>query len=151
MADTPAPSLSFNPTFCHHEQLSLAERMIFGVFQMADPAIRRSLFASLLVENGTILLSGTYGTGKTQLVHLIRTILFSDDAGGFLYDYETCHQELTAFDVLYHLDLAELQRGREVVHPKAMVSARLKFITEIQRASASPPSTKRLVPVNTVS
>lgn len=137
MADTPNPSPEFRPTFCHHSELRQAESTIFEIFQMADPAIRHNLFASMLVENATILLSGTYGTGKTQLVNLIRTILFSDGEGGYLFDYETCHQELTAFDVLYHLDLAELQKGREVVHPKAMISARLKFINEIQRASAS--------------
>jgi MoxR-like ATPase len=137
MADTITPAVSFAPSFHYHEEIARAEEKIFSIFQMADPSIRRSLFASLLVENATVLLSGTYGTGKTQLVNLIRTVLFSDGEGGYLFDYETCHQELTAFDVLYHLDLAELQKGREIIHPKAMIGARLKFLNEIQRANTS--------------
>jgi MoxR-like ATPase len=68
-------------------------------------------------------------------VHLVRKLLFGDGKGGYEYDYESCHQELTAFDVLYHLDLAELQKGHEVVHEKKMIRARLKFLNEIQRAN----------------
>ena len=125
------------PGFCHRDAVLAGRDRLFDIFQLPDPIIRRSLFASLLVENGIVLLTGTYGTGKTQLVHLVRKLFFSDGNGGYEYDYETCHQELTAFDVLYHLDLAELQRGREVVHPKRMLTARLKFLNEIQRANAS--------------
>jgi MoxR-like ATPase len=123
------------PRFCHHGEVARGFRHVFDIFQMPDEGMQRCLFAGMLVENATLLLSGTYGTGKTQLVHLLRKVLFSDGKGGFLFDYESCHQELTAFDVLYHLDLAELQRGKEVVHPKAMVTARLKFLNEIQRAN----------------
>lgn len=135
MAENPAPVIRSRPTFAHWGLARETEERLFGVFQAPEPALRKALFAGLLVENATVLLSGTYGTGKTQFVHLVRKLLFSDGAGGYSYDCETCHQELTAFDVLYHLDLAELQRGREVVHPKAFVGARLKFLNEIQRAS----------------
>ena len=137
-ASRPHPSAPIGcPTFCHRQAVLGGRDRLFDVFQLPDPIIRRSLFASLLVENGIVLLTGTYGTGKTQFVHLVRKLFFSDGNGGYEYDYETCHQELTAFDVLYHLDLAELQRGREVVHPKRMLTARLKFLNEIQRANAS--------------
>lgn len=123
------------PVFSHRDRVQRAMGVLFEVFQLPDIRLRRALFASLLVENSIILLSGTFGTGKTQLVQLVKKLLFSDGSGGYDYDYETCNQELTAFDVLYHLDLAELQRGKEVVHPKRMVTARLKFLNEIQRAS----------------
>lgn len=125
----------FTPSFCHRSAIEDGYRQLFEVFQMPDPAMRRALFASILVENSVTLLSGTYGTGKTQLVQLIKSIFFRDGNGGHMFDYETCHQELTAFDVLYHLDLAELQQGNEIVHPKKMVTARLKFLNEIQRAN----------------
>jgi MoxR-like ATPase len=95
------------------------------------------LLGAVLVENAIVLLTGTYGTGKTQLIQIIRRLFFSDGKGGHDFDWESCHQELTAFDVLYHLDLAELQRGREVVHPKKMISARFKFLNEIQRANTA--------------
>jgi len=122
------------PLFCHRDKILDAYEHLFGLFQLADPEMRKNLFAAVLVENSIILLTGTYGTGKTQFVNLVKKVMFSDGKGGYLYDYETCHQELTAFDVLYHLDLAELQKGKEVVHPKSMITARLKFFNEIQRA-----------------
>ena len=123
------------PDFTHHEAIHDGFEALFDVFQLSDPEMKRCLFSTLLVKNALTLLSGTYGTGKTQFVHLVRKMFFSDGEGNYDYDFETCHQDLTAFDVLYHLDLAELQQGEEVVHPKDMVTARLKFFNEIQRAS----------------
>lgn len=135
MVDATARGAMRPPTHHHRDALLSAQDALFRIFQLPDPPIRRAFFAGLLVENAIILLSGTYGTGKTQLVQLVKKLLFSDGQGGYAYDWESCHQELTAFDVLYHLDIAELQRGREVVHPKAMITARLKFLNEIQRAN----------------
>jgi len=132
-AQVPVPLGS--PSFCHHAEVMEGFTRLFKIFQLPHPFLRQSLFASLLIENAIVLLSGTYGTGKTQLVQLIRKVCFSDQGEETPFALETCHQDLTAFDVLYHLDLAELQAGREVVHPKPMVVARLKFLNEIQRAS----------------
>jgi len=134
---TPPPAQVGNPSFCHHEAIQTGREHLFTIYQLPDPEMRRCLFATLLVKNALTLLSGTYGTGKTQFVHLVRKIFFSDGNGHSHYDFETCHQDLTAFDVLYHLDLAALQKGEEVVHPKDMVTARLKFFNEIQRAGTS--------------
>lgn len=39
-------------------------------------------------------------------------------------------------DTLFSVDLARLTQGEEVVHPRAIVSARLKFINEVQRANS---------------
>jgi MoxR-like ATPase len=130
----PFPAGPETPGFPHLAEVRRTERRLFEVFQMAGATLRRAFFAALLVENAVVLLKGTYGTGKTQIVHLVRKLLFSNGQGGFEFDEVTCHQELTAFDVLYHLDLAQLQQGREVVHPKRLVSARLKFLNEVQRA-----------------
>lgn len=130
-----APAQVGTPEFCHHEAIQDGYDHLFDVYQLSDPEMKRCLFATLLVKNALTLLYGTYGTGKTQFVHLVRKIFFSDGEGNYHYDVETCHQDLTAFDMLYHLDLAELQQGEEVVHPKDMVTARLKFFNEIQRAS----------------
>jgi MoxR-like ATPase len=127
-----------SPAFEHRAAVRRALDTLFATFQLGSDhgEMRLAMGAALLVKNATLLLTGTYGTGKTQFVQLVKKLLFSDGNGGFEFDYETCHQELTAFDVLYHLDLAELQKGREVVHPKKMVTARLKFLNEIQRANA---------------
>lgn len=124
-----------HPAFVHLEDVKKGYDHLFSLFQVPDSGLRQALFAGLLVENSVTLLSGTYGTGKTQFVNLVKKIFFSDGQGGYSFDYETCHQELTAFDVLYHLDLADLQAGKEMVHPKKMISARLKFLNEIQRAN----------------
>jgi len=124
------------PTFCYRSDLLDAREQLFELFQLSDPEIQRGLFASLLVRNSLVLLSGTYGTGKTQLVRLVAELLFGGEEGG-AFAYETCHQDLTVLDALYHLDLAKLQQGKEVVHPKDILSARLKFFNEIQRANSS--------------
>jgi len=124
------------PTFCHRSEVTDAKEQLFGLFQLSDPEIRRGLFASVLVRNALVLLSGTYGTGKTQFVRLLAELLFGGQEGE-KFSYETCHQDLTVHDALYHLDLAQLQQGKEVVHPKNILSARLKFFNEIQRAGSS--------------
>ena len=120
--------------FVNHQKYHNGLKELFGFIQM-EPENQTAIASSIIMKNGIILLNGVYGTGKTQLVNLIKKIFFSDGKGEYDYDYETCHQDLTAFDVLYHLDLAELQKGREIVHPKKMVSARMKFLNEIQRAN----------------
>jgi len=120
--------------FVNYKKYQKGLKELFSFIQM-EPENQTAVASSIIMKNGIILLSGVYGTGKTQLVNLIKKLFFSDGKGNYDYDYETCHQDLTAFDVLYHLDLAELQKGREIVHPKKMVSARMKFLNEIQRAN----------------
>jgi MoxR-like ATPase len=127
---------SGQPTFRHRSEVLDAKEQLFELFQLSDPEIRRGLFASLLLRNTLVLLSGTYGTGKTQFVRLVAELLFGGEEDE-KFAYETCHQDLTVLDALYHLDLAELQQGREVVHPKNILTARLKFFNEIQRAGSS--------------
>lgn len=127
---------SGQPTFYHRSEVLDAKEQLFELFQLSDPEIRRGLFSSLLVRNALVLLSGTYGTGKTQFVRLVAKLLFGGDEGE-KFAYETCHQDLTVLDALYHLDLAELQQGKEVVHPKDILTARLKFFNEIQRAGSA--------------
>lgn len=124
------------PEFVHRDVYIRGLDQLFSLLQ-APADTQTAVAASLLVRNGIILLSGSYGTGKTQLVNLIKKTFFCDGNGDYDFDYETCHQDLTAFDVLYHLDLAELGKGREVVHAKRFVLARLKFLNEIQRANPS--------------
>ncbi len=121
-------------SFIHRKAYLKGMTELFSFIQ-APPDIQTAIASSLLVRNGITLLNATYGTGKTQLVNLIKKIFFGDDKGDFDFDYESCHQDLTAFDVLYHLDLAELQKGKEVVHPKKMITAKFKFLNEIQRAN----------------
>jgi len=122
------------PTFVYHNEYFEGMKYLFEFYQ-AEAETQTSISSAILVKNSITLLNGTYGTGKTQLVNLIKRLFFNSESGEYDYDYETCHQDLTAVDVLYHLDLAELQKGKEVVKPKKIVKARLKFLNEIQRAN----------------
>ena len=123
--------------FSHHDDYFKGLAALFSLIQ-APGDTQTAIGSAILVKNGITLLNGSYGTGKTQLVNLVKRIFFRHGQGeGYDFDYETCHQDLTAFDVLYHLDLAALQQGREEVHAKKIVSARFKFLNEIQRANPS--------------
>lgn len=129
------------PTFVHRSELLLGFDDLFSYFQAPDIIVENLIKCAILVKNAVILLSGTYGTGKNQLVSLIRHTFFSLDAeqreAERRYDAwkVSCSQDLTPHDILYHLDLGRLQRGEEYVTPRPLVSARLKYINEIQRAT----------------
>ena len=131
-----APLARTGPDFQLRERVLDALAAVFERFT-AGPDLRDVLSCAALLQDGVVLLSGGYGTGKTTFVGLLARALFLG------HDHEpdlaqvACTQDLTPLDVLYHLDLAELRRGREVVHPKPIVGARLKFLNEIQRAGAT--------------
>ena len=64
------------------------------------------------MRDAKVLLNGLHGTGKTQLVHLLRRVFFTGIDGAPDAGYVTCTQDLTPVDTLFHLDLAELMRGK---------------------------------------
>jgi hypothetical protein len=133
------------PTFAHHEKVLAGFEDLFAWFQTPDIIVENLIKCATLARNSVILLSGTYGTGKNQLVSLIRHLFFcrDSDATGQPADrngrYDawkvTCSQDITPHDVLYYLDLGRLQQGVESVTPRPLVGARLKYINEVQRAT----------------
>ena len=129
---------SNKPSWDLHQPYCRAVSHLLGCYRAADRTTEDFLSSVLLVEDASVLLSGIFGTGKTQLVHLIRKIFFSEkNATGHDFGDVTCHQEQTPFEVNFHLDLGKYSQGEEVVHPRAIVTSRLKFVNEIQRASPS--------------
>ena len=123
------------PTFVHRDAIIEGVDWIFSYFQAPDIVVQNLITSTLLVKNAVVLLSGTYGTGKNQLVGLIRQSFFSAPEGDFDAWKISCVQDLTPHDILYHLDLGRLQKGEEHVTPRPLISARLKYINEVQRAT----------------
>lgn len=110
---------------------------VFSVFQAPSPATRVALSLTLLVQDSTTLLVGLYGAGKTLFVQLVRRTFFAPNGDGVPdFGWVACTQDLTPMDTLFSLDLGRLTQGEEVVSPRAIVTARLKFVNEIQRANA---------------
>lgn len=123
------------PTFVHRDVLLEALDALFSYFQAPDIVVENVIKSSLLVKNAVVLLSGTYGTGKNQLVGLIRQSFFSKSDGSSDFWKVSCVQDLTPHDILYHLDLGQLQQGEEHVTPRPLIGARLKYVNEVQRAT----------------
>ena len=123
------------PTALLRKRFLAGLRQVFALFEAPTPEIRGFIASTLLVRDSTTLLNGLSGTGKTHVIRTIHRTFFDgrpakDDLG-----YVACAQDLTPLDALFHLDLAGLLRGEENVSPRAVVTARLKFINEVQRAS----------------
>ncbi len=119
-----------------HQQYTKGLEQVFKLYQAPNTEVMNFIATCLLVKDASILLNGIYGTGKTQLIRIIRKTFFSDGNGDTDYGYVTCTQDLTAMDTLYDIDLASLIQGKEVVTPRALVSARFKFINEVKRANS---------------
>lgn len=111
------------------------ETCVFSLVQVPIEIDREVLACAPLVANSALLLTGPPGSGKNTLTAIIGQAYFGDGEGGADMATVTCHPDLTANEVLHFLDLPELMQGRQVVHPHALVTRRLKYINEIQRAS----------------
>jgi len=108
---------------------TLMEDAVLHAFSMPDPERRRIIAAVPALRNATVELTGTYGTGKTTLVNAVSRHFFVDADGPSLAIVR-CYQELMDTDVLFHVDF---HSGR--VTPRAMLSARLRYINELPRSN----------------
>jgi MoxR-like ATPase len=125
------------PTWEGHEAYVRGMRRVFALYQAPSVEMRTLIACAMLVRDSTTLLTGIYGTGKTQLVRLLSRVFFGRaDGRGSDLGQISCTQDLTPLDTLFSLDLARLTQGEEIVTPRAIVTARLKFVNEAQRANA---------------
>jgi MoxR-like ATPase len=119
------------------ERIRAVEAEIASLVPVPVEADLEALFSAILVRNATILLDGPPGSGKTTLARVIGSAVFSDGEQPPDMAVATCHQEITVRGLLYAYDLAQLMQGTEVVYSKPFMTARLKFLNEIQRAPAT--------------
>jgi MoxR-like ATPase len=123
--------------FEQHETYLKGLDLVFNRYQMPSEEMKTLIATVLLVRNSTTLLNGISGTGKTALACLIEKVFFSNrEAPESDFGYVSCTQDLTPMDLLFMIDLGALMKGNEVVLPRQIVLARLKFINEVQRANS---------------
>lgn len=111
-----------------------AEDEVFSLVHIPLDIDREVLACATLVANAKLLFTGPPGSAKSLLARLIGRV-YCGDGGDTEQAIVTCHQDLTPHDVLFDIDLAALQDGREVVRPKPAITAAFKFFNEIERAS----------------
>jgi len=122
------------PTFKYRPVFLAGLKLIFDWWK-ADPETKEMLSIALLAKNSVILLSGTYGVGKSTFIESVMKVFFSD-----VYDQEVkpiarIRDTLTEFDVLLYIDIAKLRQGIEHVEPRPIVTSPFKFFNELQRGN----------------
>lgn len=83
------------------------------------------------IRNGTTLLTGTYGTGKTTLVEGYAKRFFVDDGEASL-GHVRCHQELMDTDTLYAVSFSNLDAP---VRPRSLLNKRFRYVNELPRSN----------------
>ena len=83
-----------------------------------------------LVKNGSFLIYGPYGYGKTVYADLVGKIFFSGEVGKV-----NLNNELGIHDVFFWIDAGQLAQGKEVVEPRKIITSPFKFINELQRGN----------------
>jgi len=127
-------------SFIHHELVNELERELFKRWICSDRNLREFIIASILIRNNKVLLVGFPGTGKSTLIRLIAKALSKDvkDAKRKVFGIAIGAPEKTLQKVLVSTDIVKLlTTGEEVILVRPIVSAKIKFINEINRFSKS--------------
>jgi len=83
------------------------------------------------IKNGTTLLTGTYGTGKTTLIEGFSERFFVDDGEKSLGRVR-CHQELMDTDTLYSVSFSDPDAP---VKPRELLYKKFRYINELPRSN----------------
>ncbi len=86
-----------------------------------------------LIRNGKFLLLGPYGFGKSLYSYLVGRIFFGYDPEDM--PVVQLMDELTVYDVFFHIHVAELMKGEEKIEPRSIVTSPFKFVNEFQRGN----------------
>lgn len=87
-----------------------------------------------LVRNGKFLLLGPYGYGKSLYAYLVGRVMFGLEMDEMAV--VNLMNELTIYDVFFHVDVGALMRGEEVVEPRNIITSPFKFVNELQRGNS---------------
>ncbi len=85
------------------------------------------------MKNINVLLTGTYGTGKTTFVEALAKYFFAEKNKPSIARVR-CHQELTDLDVLYAIKFSDLDAP---VTPRAILNKHIRYFNEIPRSKPS--------------
>jgi len=135
MNEARAPQTQNLPSFKYRSVFLAGLRNIFNWWR-ADSETKEMLSIALLAKNSVILLSGTYGVGKSTFIESVMKVFFKDIYEQQVKPTARIRDTLTEFDVLLYVDIAALRQGIEKVEPRPIVTSSFKFFNELQRGNS---------------
>jgi len=133
-AQTQTPQTQNLPTFKYRSIFLAGLKNIFAWWR-ADPETKEMLSIALLAKNSVVLLSGTYGVGKSTFIESVMKVFFKDIYKQDVKPIARIRDTLTEFDILLYVDIAALRQGIEKVEPRPIVTSSFKFFNELQRGN----------------
>ena len=100
-------------------------------YHLSAPSLLPMLSVIPAIRNGTTLLTGTYGTGKTTLIDAYARYFFVDDGVPSLGKVR-CHQELMDTDTLYSISFSDPDAP---VVPRSLLYKRFRYVNELPRSN----------------
>ncbi len=124
------------PTFVHRDKILELYDEIFSRWYTNDRSLQELIIASILVRDSRVLLIGPPEAGKTTLVRLIASSIFSNNSDEIIYAKIIGAPEKTLQKVLVTTNIVKLiTEGKEEFIIRPIVKSRIKFINEINRFS----------------
>jgi len=110
---------------------NLMSELFTNEYHLSDPGLIPMLSVIPAIKNGSTLLTGTYGTGKTTLVEGYARRFFVDDGEPSLGRVR-CHQELMDTDTLYAVSFSNPDSP---VKPRDLLHKRFRYVNELPRSN----------------
>lgn len=124
------------PRFIHREKVLKLFDELFSRWYTDDPDLKEVIIASILIRDSKVLLIGPPEGGKTTLVRLIASAIYSDNNEEIIYSKIIGAPEKTLQKVLVSTNITKLiTQGIEEFIVRPIVKSRIKFINEINRFS----------------